>query len=71
MDKPKTIRERFPPPWRIVETDGNYCVMSSNGKRLAYVYGHSDFHVGALEGKVSFSEARAIAMAIAKMGDGD
>lgn len=65
--RPRSIRERFPAPWNVQEVDGGYRVVSVNGRILAYIYAHSDFHAQALSHAITWPEARAIAHAIAAL----
>ena len=58
-----SIRERFPGPWRVQETQGgHFVVVTANGARLVWVYVASQSwqHDG-----LSVSEARAVAAASA------
>jgi len=62
-DKPRPIRERFPPPWTVEETPSGFVVTSANGVRLAYVYTKPR---SAIDG-LTVSEARAVATAISRL----
>ena len=42
MPEPRSIRERFPPPWSIEELPAGFRVMDKNGVALAYVYASDD-----------------------------
>lgn len=66
-DKPRPIRERFPPPWTVEETPSGFAMISANGVRLAYVYTKSR---SATEG-LTVGEAKAIATAISRLGVSD
>ena len=33
---------QFPPPWTIEELEAGFKVVNSNGRTLAYIYGHAD-----------------------------
>jgi crotonobetainyl-CoA:carnitine CoA-transferase CaiB-like acyl-CoA transferase len=39
MAETRSIRQRFPPPWRFEEVPGGYRVTDAHGTPLAYVYG--------------------------------
>ena len=61
------MRQRYPPPWRIVDTGGAYAVMKDS-KALAYVY-YREVHEGQTERSLMRDEARAMARAIAGLGE--
>jgi hypothetical protein len=65
MDHQRSIRDRYPPPWSVEQTEGgHFAVVSCNGVRLAFVYvGHPTL------GGLKASEARAIALEISKLAD--
>jgi hypothetical protein len=67
MARAGTIRERFPGPWRVEETQGgHFQIVSGNGASIAYVYvGNPVLKWDAL----TVAEARAIALAIAALGN--
>ena len=64
MDQSRTIRERYPPPWRVKETPGGYVVTCANGNRLAYLYVREERVASA---GLTRPEAKAIAQAIARI----
>jgi hypothetical protein len=67
MGDVRSIRERFPGPWRVEETHGgHFVVVAANGSRLAWVYVASQSwqHDG-----LAVSEARAVAVAISRLVD--
>jgi hypothetical protein len=64
----RSIRERFPPPWRVEQIPGGfpggYRVTDAHGRPLAYVYGGAR---SALPGALTPAEALALARAIARL----
>jgi hypothetical protein len=65
----RSIRERFPPPWRVDQIPGGYRVSDVHGRPLAYVYGVDGAARSALPGTMTPSEALALARAIARLPD--
>jgi hypothetical protein len=67
VGEPRSIRERFPPPWRLENVPGGYRVTDAHGRPLAYVYGVDGSARAALPDALTPAEARAIATAIARL----
>ena len=65
MARTGSIRERFPGPWRVEQTQGgHFRVVSAGGASIAYVYvGNVVTNWDAL----SVAEAHAIALAISEL----
>ena len=71
MSEPRSIRDRFPSPWRVVEMPAGFRVVDASATPLAYVYALSEEQRAALPGRtLTAAEARAIAEAIAESGSG-
>lgn len=66
MSRQVSIREKFPPPWRVRETPGGYGVEDSTGRNLLHVYGDEGLRRSVM-GLLTRAEARSIAMAIARL----
>jgi hypothetical protein len=66
---PRSIRERFQPPWRVEDVPGGYRVTDTNGRPLAYVYAVDVGARAALPEALTPAEAHAIATAIARLPD--
>lgn len=64
-----TIRERFPPPWRAEPTGGGFQVLDSRDVVVAYVYSRDDVRSVGNKVYLTTEEARAVAMAIARLPD--
>jgi hypothetical protein len=69
MDRSRSIRDRFPSPWRLEDVPGGYRVTDAQGRPLAYVYGVDGSARAALPDALTPAEARAIAAAIARLPD--
>jgi hypothetical protein len=67
MIGPRSIRDRFPPPWRLEDVPGGYRVTDAHGRPLAYVYGVDGGARFALPDALTPAEARAIPTAIARL----
>jgi hypothetical protein len=67
MAEPRSIRERFPPPWRVEQIPGGYRVTDVHGRPLAYVYGVDGGAGSALSGSLTLAEALALARAVARL----
>ena len=66
-EKAKSIRERFPKPWRVEELPApGFRVVSNNNVAIAYVYWGQKGLPGQ---QLTRAEALAIAKAIASMPD--
>src|SRR5918992_465068 len=65
----RSLRERFPPPWRLEEVPGGYRVTDVHGRPLAYVYGVDGSARAALPDALTPAEAHAIATAITRLPD--
>ncbi len=63
----ETLRERYPPPWRIDELSGDYRVVSSKGFTLAWIYSADGIARSADPHKLTRREALAMARAIAAL----
>jgi hypothetical protein len=69
MGGARSIRDRFPPPWRLEDVPGGYRVTDVHGRPLAYVYGVDGSARAALPDALTPAEAHAIATAIARLPD--
>jgi hypothetical protein len=58
---PRSIRERFQPPWRLEDVPGGLRVTDAHGRPLAYVYAVDGSARAALPDALTPAEARAIA----------
>jgi hypothetical protein len=58
---------RFPAPWSIEAIDCGFKIVDSNGRALAYVYGHADPRDAAIAKGLILDEARRIAANTAKL----
>jgi hypothetical protein len=67
VGRPRSIPERFPPPWRLDDVPGGYRVTDAHGRPLAYVYGVDGGARSALPDALTPAEARALAAAIARL----
>jgi len=68
MSEPRSIRDRFPAPWRVDEMPAGFRVVDASATPLAYVYALSEQQRAALPGRtLTQAEARAIAAAIASL----
>ena len=62
----RTIRDRYPPPWRVDPIPGGFRVVSSNNYTLAWVYALEGQQAAASGSvKLTHHEALSIAKAIA------
>ena len=62
----RSIRERYPPPWRVEAIPGGFRVVSANGYTLAWIYALEGQQAAASGSvKLTHREAVAIAKAIA------
>ena len=59
-------QRRFPPPWRVEEYDSCFIVKDHAGHNLAYVYFDDESSCRSASKLLSRSEARRIAVNIAK-----
>jgi hypothetical protein len=62
-----TLRDRYPPPWRVDELSSGYRVLSSNGFTLAWIYSAEGIERSADPERLTHSEALAMADAIAAL----
>ena len=63
--EPRTIRERFPPPWHVETMPAGYRVLDAQGVPLVYVYAADGDGRRLVSSRgLSKAEARAIAEAI-------
>lgn len=65
-------KRRFPPPWGVEETKGQYRVKDANGITLACIYSRDDLHAAQWDyykAHLTSDEARRIAKAIARLPD--
>ena len=68
MTEPRSIRDRFPAPWRAERTPGGYRVLDRNDTPLVHVYAASDEERRQVSSQgLTPAEARAIAQAIAAL----
>lgn len=63
----KSIREKFPPPWRVVATSGGYRVTDSKGFHLVHISGENEHVRRSILNLPTGGEARALAKAIAML----
>ena len=63
-----SFRDRYPPPWRPERMAGGYQVIASNGMVLVYIYAEDNWAT-TNNFKMSWAEARALAVAVAKLPD--
>jgi hypothetical protein len=66
---PTSLRERYPPPWRIDAIPGGFRVVSNNGYVLAWVYALEGQARAASPDKLLPREALAMAKAIVSLVD--
>lgn len=64
-----SIRERYPPPWRVEQIPGGFRVVASNCVPVAYVYGLAGHARSAAPNSLTPAEALAIAQAISRLAD--
>jgi hypothetical protein len=57
MDRPRSIRDRIPPPWRLEDVPGGYRVTDVHGRPLAYVDGVDGSRRAALPDALTPAEA--------------
>ena len=71
QDKPQPlpIRTRFPAPWRAEKQPSGYCVVSANGKKVAFIYEEAEPIRRNMLHYPTVAEARSIATAIATLPD--
>jgi hypothetical protein len=67
LTETRSIRERFPPPWRVEQIPGGYRVTDAHGRPLAYVYGVDGSARAALPEALTPAEALALARAIVRL----
>jgi hypothetical protein len=65
--RPRPIRDRIPPPWRLEDVPGGFRVTDAHGRPLAYVYSVDGSARAALPDALTPAEARAIALTIARL----
>jgi hypothetical protein len=64
----RSIRDRYPPPWRIDAIPGGFRVVSSNGITVAWIYALEGQQAAASGSvKLTHREALAIAKTIAAL----
>lgn len=63
----KSIREKFPPPWRVVRTPGGYRVADAKGFNLVYISGENEEVRRSILNLPTGGEAKALAKAIAQL----
>jgi hypothetical protein len=63
----KSIREKFPPPWRVVATSGGYRVTDSRGFNLVHISGENEQVRRSILNLPTGGEAKALAKAIAML----
>jgi hypothetical protein len=61
MAKPRSIRERFPPPWRLEELPAGFRIVDGRGVALVYVCSANDDVRSATPG-VTLSRPEALAI---------
>lgn len=62
-----SIRERYPPPWRVDEMPAGFRVIDRNGTALCYIYALEGFTRGAVPNALTRAEALSVAKAIARL----
>lgn len=65
--KPPPPVRRFPPPWRVVETPGGYCVEDKGGQKVAWFYGRADLASARAAWVLTKEEARRMAVNVARL----
>lgn len=65
------FRARFPPPWRVEKTQVGYLVIDGKGEKVLPVYAYSNSVVRSTDGwgRLSWSQAHALAKAICKLAE--
>jgi hypothetical protein len=58
---------RFPPPWRVQQTEGGFKVLDASGQALAYIYGRETLQAAQHAKVLTFDEARRIAVNVARL----
>ena len=61
-----TLRDRYPPPWRVDELSSGYRVVSGNGFTLAWIYSADGIARSADPDRLTHREALAMAKAIVR-----
>ena len=64
-----SLRQIYPPPWRVEAVPGGFRVVSSNGFRLAFVYAQEGIARSADPNSLTPREALTMAKAIAALAD--
>jgi hypothetical protein len=64
-----TEPRRFPPPWRVEETDACFIARDANGQALAYVYFEEEPGRRAAAKLLTRDEARRMAANFAKLAE--
>lgn len=64
---PRSIRERFPPPWKVAETDGGFRVCDADGKWVTWIYCEDEEVRRSILNLPTRAEARSIAAAVARL----
>ena len=68
MTEPRSIRDRFPPPWRVEQTPSGFRILDSKATPLVYVYAATEQQREMVSSQgLTPDEARAIATAIASL----
>ena len=68
MMEPRSIRDRFPPPWQLELIPGGFGIADCNGTPLAYVYAPEEGAHSAIPGvTLTRAEARSLARAIVRL----
>lgn len=65
MGMAKSIREKFPPPWRVIVTSGGYRVADSRGFNLVHIAAENEEVRRSILNLPTGGEAKALAKAIA------
>ena len=63
----RSIRDRFPPSWRVEQIPGGYSVTDAHGRPLAYVYAADGSARSALPVSLTPAEALTLARTIARL----
>jgi len=61
------MQRRFPPPWRVVETQECFRVDDATGQGLGYFYFEDDERLRHASGRLTRDEARRMAANFAKL----
>jgi hypothetical protein len=63
----RSIRDRFPPLWKVAETDGGFRVCDADGKWVTWIYCEDEEVRRSILNLPTRAEARTIASAVARL----